>query len=155
MNLQQIESSRVKAVVQLFCNTAKHVPAERATWKPDAKTKSPKELLEHIAAANSGFAMIIQGQPLGMQIKKEDRKNVAIQTKSLQEAIDAVKASGEKLSQVISVISDAQLREKRTMPWGEEWEIPRLLATASSHITYHWGQLAYLQTMWGDLEDHM
>lgn len=155
MTLQQAESTRVKTIVQLFCDTALHVPADKAGWKPDSKTKSAKEILEHIAAANSGFAMIIQGQSSGLKLNKADRKDIAIQTKDLKEAIQAVKTSGDKLSQAIGSLNDAQLREKRTMPWGEEWEMPRLLVTASTHLSYHWGQLAYLQTMWGDLEDHM
>jgi len=155
MNVQKAESERVKALVGIFAEYAQKVPAEKADWKPEGGAKSAKELLEHIAASNQGFAAIIQGKDLGIQMDKSERANVSIEAQNLPEAIEALKASGEALAGAISTLPDDQLGQNRTMPWGEEWQMSRLLATASAHISYHWGQLAYLQTMWGDKNDYM
>lgn len=155
MNIQQMEGMRVQAMIDLFCETAQHVPADKQEWKPDSEMNSPKELLEHIAAGNAAFATAIAGKPFDIEIDKADRRKAKIPSEKMEEAISNVRSTGAKLVQSINGLSEDQMSARRTMPWGEEWDIPRLLTVASAHITYHWGQLAYLQTMWGDFEDRM
>ena len=155
MNMQQAESARIQAVVSLFADYATKVPADKIDWKPEPSTKSPKEILEHMAAANRGFASMIEGVDLGITMDKTERANVNIPAESMADAIEGLKSSGAKLSEAISNLEDSQLAETRDMPWGETWDMPRLIVTSSTHISYHWGQLAYLQTMWGDTDDHM
>jgi uncharacterized damage-inducible protein DinB len=157
MNIQQKEAMRVQAMIELFCGAAQNVPSDKHEWKPEPEQElnSPKELLEHIAAANYAFATAISGESFDFQIEKKDRRKAKITTENFEEAISAVQTTGAKLVNAITDLPDDQMRAKRTMPWGEQWDMPRLLTVASAHITYHWGQLAYLQTMWGDFEDRM
>jgi hypothetical protein len=39
------------------------------------------------------------------------------------------------------------------MPWGEVRSIKDLITSPMPHMAYHWGQIAYLQTLWGDNEN--
>lgn len=155
MKLQQFESQKLQGVLEACCRTASHVPQDKADWKPQPQTKSAKQILEHLAASNHGFAAILRGEGPSAKIEKAQRQNLALSTGSYAEALEALRQSGHTLSQSMASLSDEQLSETRQMPWGEEWETPRLLAVASSHIAYHMGQLGYLQTMWGDDQDYL
>ncbi len=155
MKLQQIESQRVQGTLEVCCQTASHVPQDKAEWKPEPQTKSAKEILEHLAASNHGVAAILSGKVSDAKMEKAQRKDVTLNAGSYEEALDALRHSGKVLSESIAALSDEQLAQTRQMPWGEDWEVPRLLAVASSHIAYHMGQLGYLQTMWGDGEDYL
>ena len=94
MNMQQAESARIQALVGLFADYAQQVPEEKAEWKPELTTKSAKELLEHMAAANRGFAAIIEGQDLGIKLDKDERGNLRVPADTYEDAIEGLKSSG-------------------------------------------------------------
>lgn len=154
MKLQQLESRRVQALMELCSKAAQGVPSERIQWKPDAKGKSAHEILEHLAGANHGFAALILGSALPKGVKAgADRQSVKNPTDSYEQALEALKKSGNVLAEAISSAPDEQLSLTRPMPWGETWEMTRLLTAPGAHIAYHWGQICYLQTLWGDQQD--
>jgi len=155
MKLQQLESQRVQGVLDVCCQTASHVPQDKSEWKPQPQTKSAKEILEHLAASNHGVAAILRGEGGAVKMEKSQRKDISLNTDSYEEALDALRQSGQALCQSMATLSDDQLTQTRQMPWGEEWKVSRLLPLAASHIAYHMGQLGYLQTMWGDDQDYL
>jgi len=146
MDLQQLESRRVQALLELFIQSAKHVPEERADWKPEPNAKSPQEIVEHLTQANRFFAALIRGGPAGEPKGSE--------AQSYREALEDLKESGKALLEAIASVPDSRLGEEQTLPWGEKWKLTRLISAPGAHIAYHWGQIAYLQTMWGDQTDY-
>lgn len=154
MNLQQLESRRVQALIELLLRTAQHVPADKTDWKPEGQGKSVREVVEHLTGANHAFARLIEGEPSGPSIEKADRHKISAQSQSYDQALEALRASGEALAEAIASVPDEELGEERQMPWGETWKLTRAITAPSAHIAYHWGQLCYLQTLWGDLKDY-
>jgi uncharacterized damage-inducible protein DinB len=146
MNMQELESRRVQALMVLFHQAAEHVPEEKAKWKPDPNAKSAQEIVEHLIQANHFFAALIRGDSAGEPPGSE--------AQSYHEALQALKESGKALSEAIASVPDSQLGEERTLPWGDKWKLTMLISAPSAHIAYHWGQIAYLQTMWGDKTDY-
>jgi len=154
MKLQQLESRRVQALMNLCVSAAQNVPADKIRWKPEGRGRSVHEILEHLAGANHGFAALIRGSALPKEAANApDRRSVKKTADSYQQALEALRESGQALSEAIASTADEQLGEKRPMPWGETWEMTRLLTSPGAHIAYHWGQICYLQTLWGDQQD--
>jgi uncharacterized damage-inducible protein DinB len=154
MRLQELEGRRVQVLLGICLNAAQVVPAERTRWKPEGRGRSAHEIIEHLAGANHAFAALIRGSALPKEAAKApDRQSVKKPADSYQQALAALQESGRTLSEAIASTPDEQLGQKREMPWGETWEMTRLLTAPGAHIAYHWGQLCYLQTLWGDQQD--
>jgi uncharacterized damage-inducible protein DinB len=154
MDLRKLESGRIATLVDLMLKAAAHVPPDRANWKPEGKGQSPQELLAHTAGANLFFAGLMQGTEAPPTGRYQNVQDITADSKTYQQAEEALRASAEVLVQTIRATTDEQLREERQMPWGERWKMTRLITAPSAHIAYHWGQLCYLQTLLGDVEDY-
>lgn len=72
---------------------------------------------------------------------------------SYETALKLFEESKSELAQTIRSLDPAQFNEKRTMPWGEERTVKDLITSPMPHIAYHWGQINYLQMLWGDKQD--
>jgi len=150
MSVQKFESLKIESLMELMAKTAREVPQDKIDWKPDPKGKSTREILEHLTGANHAFAALIRGE----SVPASDKQSFSIKPDQMDDAFAALHRSGLHLSEAIAEVTDSQLEEQREMPWGETWKMLRLISSPSSHISYHWGQLAYLQTLWGDQVDH-
>lgn len=148
MNLQQLESRRVQAMAQIFLEAARHVPSERADWKPDPKAKSAHEIVSHLAKANGLFLAILHGEPPSGDTAPDT------EGKSYEEALGEFEKSAQELAEAIASLPDERLGEQIELPWGQTWKMPLVVAAAGGHIAYHWGQIGYLQTLWGDATDY-
>lgn len=149
MSIQRFESLKVESLMELVAKAARAIPPDKLDWKSEPSGKSPKEILEHLAGANHAFAAVIRGQ----KIPPSDRQAFGINIDQMDEGLSELHKSGLTLSESIAEVLDEDLNDERQMPWGETWKMTRLIASPSSHIAYHWGQLCYIQTLWGDQED--
>lgn len=151
IKLQELEGRRVRALMELLLRAARHVPPDKVRWKPEPTAKSAQEIVEHVAAVNEFFATLIRGEvPQGPGPRPHQPQS----HESYERALEALRASGEAVAQAIQAVPDEQLEADRTLPWGESWKLRRLLTAPGTHIAYHWGQISYLQTLWGDLRDY-
>jgi hypothetical protein len=154
MKLQELERRRVLTLTELFEKAARQVPSDKTQWKPEKKGKSAHEILEHVGGANLAFAALVRGSALSETATEiKDRHEIKSASASYHAAVEALKSSATILAESIAAVPDAQLGEVRPMPWGEMWKMTRLITAPGAHMAYHWGQLCYLQTLWGDMED--
>lgn len=143
MDLREVEIKRIERISELLLKAARAVPKERENWKPMPTGKSPREILAHLGMANSFFAALLQGESPAQTSEPT----------TYEEALTFFEQSKAELIRTIRAIDPAHFDEKRTMPWGEERSIKDLITSPMPHMAYHWGQIAYLQTLWGDSEN--
>lgn len=148
MNWQQLESRRVQALAQIFSEAARHVPPEKADWKPDPKARSAHEIVSHLAKANGLFLALLNGDPPSGDTAPDT------EGKSYEDTLKEFEKSAQELAEAIASLPDERLEEQVDLPWGQTWKMSRVVAAASGHIAYHWGQIGYLQTLWGDATDY-
>jgi len=148
IKLQELEGRRVQALMELLLRAARHVPPDKVRWKPEPTAKSAQEIVEHVAAVNEFFATLIRGEASQSSGPRPQSHE------SYERALEALRASGEAVARAIQAVPDEQLETDRTLPWGQRWKLRRLLTAPGTHIAYHWGQISYLQTLWGDLKDY-
>lgn len=143
MDLREVEIKRIEKIAELLLKAARAVPTEKEHWKPMPTGKSAHEILAHLGMSNYFFAALIKGaMPAQMS-----------EPKTYDEAMKLFEQSKAELIETIRSVDPAQFNEKRTMPWGEERSIKDLITSPMPHMAYHWGQIAYLQTLWGDQEN--
>ncbi len=148
MNLQQLESRRVQTMAQIFLEAARHVPADKADWKPDPRAKSAHEIVSHLAKANGFFTQILRGEPPTGDTAPET------EGRRYEDSLKEFEKSAQELVETIASLPDERLGETVQLPWGQSWKMTMIVAAASGHIAYHWGQIGYLQTLWGDATDY-
>jgi uncharacterized damage-inducible protein DinB len=143
MDLRETEIKRIEKIAELLLKAARAVPSDKQAWKPMPTGKSAQEIIAHLGMANYFFAALLKGTtPAPMSAPT-----------TYDEAIKLFEQSKAELIQTIRSVDPAQFSEKRTMPWGEERSIKDLITSPMPHMAYHWGQIAYLQTLWGDQEN--
>ena len=64
MSFQEIQKKAFLTQVDFFKATLDGTPAEKLDWKPDEKSMSAKDMVEHLAGANHFFAAMITGQEM-------------------------------------------------------------------------------------------
>ena len=146
MTLQQSESVRLKLTGGIFLSAAKHVPPDRVDWSPAPGAKSAGQIVQHIAWANDFFAALIRGEAPREQVHNPDLPYA--------DALARFERSVKALAETLAAVPDAQLDDPREMPWGQTWKVKHILMSGSAHIAYHWGQIGYLQSAWGDDTDY-
>ncbi|MCS6902746.1 MAG: DinB family protein [Candidatus Bipolaricaulota bacterium] len=143
MDLRETEIKRIEKISELLLKAARAVPKDKQNWKPMPTGKSAHEILAHLGMANYFFAALLKGAaPAQMN-----------EPKTYDDALKLFEQSKSELTQTIRSMPPAQFDEKRTMPWGEERSIKDLITSPMPHMAYHWGQINYLQTLWGDQEN--
>lgn len=152
MELCRLESQRVQALSEFVLKAAERVPEDKTHWSPNPQGKSAHQILEHLTGANHGFAALIAGE--GEAPPAEELQALKVSCERYDELLEAFRASSQALAQTIARVPTDQLGQERPVPWGGTWTLRRLITSPSAHLAYHWGQLCYLQTLWGDTQDH-
>ena len=145
---REFDSHHVQFVVDRFYNTAKHTPAERFDWKPQSEhAKSAHEILKHVVEGNHILLHALsERKPLSPSLlSEEERKHIQAETNEYTQALEALRTSGQKVADLVKSIPIELLQQK---------EMAVLVMASIVHMSYHWGQLCYLQTMWGDMENY-
>lgn len=126
-----------------FCLKSAHaVPAKRANWAPaDGSAKSALQVVHHVAEVNRSIADALHGEP-SSQVKTPTPPD------DYAAALAALERTAQALAQAIRTLPDERLNPNDPKP------SLKLMQVGVLHLTYHWGQLGYLQTLWGDPVDH-
>jgi len=147
MSIQKGESLRTRKAGELFLDAARHVPADRADWKPHPDTSSAREITHHMSWANRFFAAKIRDEAIDPPTDPDPET-------PWEDVCADFGASCKALVEVVAKTPDDALDQTREMPWGQVWKVKALMMGASLHLAYHWGQIGYLQKAWGDTTDY-
>jgi hypothetical protein len=158
MKLQEhlIEVTR-EAASQVF-RYAKAVPADKLEWKPLDAGRSVLDLCRELAMTPTwAYEMIATPEP------PEWNEEMAAAVKREQEqwtTVEACEAECEKrLQQLFELyrnLPDERLAEKQWLPYegGRDFSMPEMMDYPRWNFNYHLGQIAYIQTLYGDKEMH-
>ena len=145
MNFQDLESRRLKAQADYFVKTAEQISEDKANEKPSETAMSAREIVDHCTETNAAM-----GRMLGEDVPDYDPSSA----ESFQKSLNVFQTSCDRLSETLANVPDERLEEEIETSGGNQMPLTRIMSIPAVHIGYHWGQLAYLQTLWGDTEDH-
>ncbi len=133
------------------------LPEDRLEWAPSDTSRSVLSQMQEIAISASWFLAFIERKraPSG-----EDHEVKKSQMNGAPTTIDACKelaqASTAALCEAISDFPDEALEDEVTLPFGGglTCTMADVLGLQAWNLTYHLGQINYLQTMLGDRVMH-
>ena len=131
-------------VAQTLCKDATYIPQESLDWSPMDYGKSADRILSECAKANLMFVAAFRGEST-----KEVEKDLDFQALK-----DHVVESAQEVCKAIDSLSDSDLEVDMQMPWGAIMPAAEAIFLPASHMTYHDGQINYIQLLLGDTKFH-
>lgn len=153
---QMIESTR-RAADEAF-RYAAAVPEDKVEWSPLESGRSVLDQARELAMCPTWCQDIIEGkeQPEFNEetfaaIKKEQE-----QWKTVADCKAECDRRLESLFALFRDMPDSRLEEKKWLPYdgGRDFAMPEMMDYPRWNFTYHMGQIAYIQTLYGDREMH-
>lgn len=126
----------------------KAMPEDKLTWKAAETSRTARELIEelvYVMPYNITVAKTLQ-EPKG-------EMDTSLGDKSLAELEKQHRAYIKEFIAAVREFPEEKLHEKMTLPWGEMFYLD-ILSYPYWNLMYHIGQIAYIQTLYGDKEMH-
>lgn len=154
--------AQAKEMTQKFSadllNTFSFVPDDKLTFAPSATSRHALWIVGHCARANQAFARGIRGESLGEAMSPAEFGemvwNAGKETTSRDEAIELVKASTDEVVAALDAMDPEKFGSMLQTPFGP-MPMAFWITIAGPHMAGHARQIDYLQTIWGDQENHM
>lgn len=153
VNTKETIIAQTGTTMNNFFNYARAVSADKVDWKPLDSGRSVLDMAQECAQSPDwGVGLMKMGGFSGfdddmMQKMRDERA----QWTSVDECERVCRERADKLFEAIRAFPDEKMDETIELPWGKKtfawWEIMGLL---NWNLTYHLGQVAYVQTLYGD-----
>lgn len=159
MSTATLPTFRESLVVQLrsagetYLRDLGHLSADKLGVSPGGAARSALLFTAEVASFNMLIAQLIRGESPALPSAEERAAYEATVTDHAS-AQGAVTASVDALVAAIEGADDTQLASEITAPWGSKIVLYRLAIIAVQHMAYHDGQINYIQTLFGDTEEH-
>jgi uncharacterized damage-inducible protein DinB len=140
-------------VANSLANAISYVPKGKQSWKPAATTRSAQDILAHATYWNLYFTRLLQGQE-PLSASEEAWTGSTKELKDSEQARKLAEQSGKDFVAAIGRLSDRDLTREVELPWGRR-TLYQVVLDNYWHLTYHFGQLCYIQTALGDTQDHI
>lgn len=137
---------------------AKAVPADKIEWKPLDAGRSVLDICRELTMCPTWAYEIIEGKE---QPKWDEETMAAIQKEQSQwTTIEACETECnkrlDKLEGLYKNIADERLANTKWLPFdgGRDFTVEEMMDYPRWNFTYHLGQIAYIQILYGDKEMH-
>ncbi len=128
------------------------IPEKKRSWKPESASKSAVEILNHVSYWSLFFTRPLDGKANLEQSEDEWIKSQA-ELNGAKGAREAAEKVGQTFLKTLGKLSDKQLAQEVELPWGRS-TLQQIILINYNHLSYHTGQLNYIQTLLGDSESH-
>ncbi len=137
--------------------TFEFVPEDKLMWSPSLTARTPLWMAMHCGVANAAFVAILRGEPLPLPTDPVEAaafiRAAGQEAESRAEALRAIEDSTAEILQALDNVTAAMLETLPASPFGP-LPFTVWMQVPSIHMTGHARQLDYLQTIWGDVQDH-
>ena len=140
--IRNLAAGKIRFALNHALKTFDATPDDKLDYKPSASSNSPRELICHMLVGNAmvGQVLGIEGSPAEGPTDREA-------------LVSRLKTSTEAIIAKIEDVSDAAM-DTMVLFGGRPMPMPAFLLINEWHISRHAGQIDYIQTIWGDLENH-
>lgn len=129
------------------------IPEDQRNWSPGGAGTTALQILVGCAEIYDVAAAVLHGQHVEMpgEAPPAQRSWEPLDT---EEVLAQVDEGFARYCAALDGLSEADLAQTRTMPWGAEMPIAQIIWLPTMHAIYHDGQINYIQLLLGDNEYH-
>ena len=132
-------------------NGVNATPVEKLDWRPAPDARTAREILAELPYTTTYSAEMVRSR------KQPDVKGEESGTpkgkQEISELEKAHRASVEEFLEAIQQFPEEHLQDSLDLPWGTRTFL-QIITYPYWNMMYHWGQISYIQTMYGDKETH-
>jgi uncharacterized damage-inducible protein DinB len=150
--LQTIMAERTRKGAINLIQLLNATPAEKLRWKPLEYGRTVLELAVECILVNRKWALTLR-QGDYTRVPAETAQQIEAACQDVAQARHLLQESAEELADAILSVSDERLEERITAPFGA-YTVAECCLLGYWNMTYHEGQLSYIQTLYGDEAMH-
>jgi hypothetical protein len=138
-------ASQAEFVARNLAYNLDFIPADKLAWKPAPTAKSALEVVNHTAGAFKGMQPVLSGgsfTPGGLT-----------PATTLAAAKELIIGAAKDYAAALRAINPEDLGKTVNLPFGT-FPLGRVATFPVFDVMHHHGQIAYIQTLLGDSEDH-
>ena len=145
MNYVDALQDTLKDGANNFWKSVKTMPADKFEWRPEPTTRTARELAEEIVMTTGYVSKLVRAhKDPGMEDSTGD---------TIPKTIEVLEQEHRaKIDEFIAAVRDfpnEELKNTIELPWGT-WTFSQVIAYPYWNLMYHWGQVNYIQTLYGD-----
>ena len=153
MTLQEVAVIANRDITENLITTATAMPGDKVTWRPLDEGRDALDLLVEVAHINLLAAKVFETRSVP-PFDPEGQERAKKEADTLEKAIALLRSSTESLAAAIEAFPEAHLGETvRIGPLNKTFA--ELMVFVYAHSSYHFGQVNYIQTLYGDREMHV
>ena len=138
----------MKDGVDSLWRTVRAMPDDKLDWRPEETARTTRELLEEIVTTLPWNMDFVKTQKAPEWHDSSTDKKM-----TLEELEKTHRDYVTKFMAVVKEFPEKDLQKSNELPWGKMTFFDVIMYPYWNMI-YHWGQISYLQTMYGDKEMH-
>lgn len=154
--IENAKTATTQAKADLL-KTFEFVPEDKLTWSPSPTARTPLWMAIHCGAANAALAALLRREPMPLPSDPAEAaafiRAAGRDTESRAEAIQAIEDSTAEVLRALDQVTEAMLKTSLDSPFGP-FPFTVWMQVPSIHMKGHARQMDYLQTIWGDVQDH-
>ena len=152
--IQKLASKLNQEIAKSLIRNVRAMPADKVTWAPLEKGRTALAQLQECTVITGFTIYTLQKHELPADFNEAFAREAG-EMDTVEKAIARLEERSAILGSVIEAFPDADLDKTIKMPWEEEpSSLAELMFMNYWNNAYHVGQIAYIQTLYGDSEMH-
>lgn len=152
MTVPQIAASRTRRAVQDLIAAARSTEPDKVSWVPLGEARPILDQLTECVIANIKWRNILQSRRYA-NVPPEVREQTVAECATLPDTLARLEQAGEELAAAILAVPDEETGDEIESQWGA-YTLADCCLHAYWNMVYHEGQINYVQTLYGDTEEH-
>lgn len=156
MNLKEYMIETTLSAAEESFRYANKVPADKLEWVPLEGGRSVMDICRELAVCPTWALDVINGRDPSEWTEEDEAKALAeaAEWKTPNACYAECKKRLEELFQLYHGLSDERLAETKWLPYegGRDFTMAEMMDYPRWNFNYHTGQIAYIQTLYGDKE---
>lgn len=155
MTNQELIIDMTKSALESLTRTAKAVPEEKQTWEPMEIGRSVQDQLAECVQVAGWFERVLSEKSAAFFTREFIVEERRVRQAMTSAEIDAqMIPSHERLFKAIQGLSESDLDRTISFRPGYEPTLREVCYFPLRNLWYHFGQVNYIQTLYGDTEMH-
>lgn len=136
--------------VDEFIAYASNTQSSKVAWRPSKSARPVLEICQECLALTEFLISALRSNLASFtDAEWQKQMDLASEQKNLRDILKAIKSRTSLLLRLIKLIPEADWMKSVKTPWGR-MKMVDIAYMQYMHLTYHVGQIAYIQTIYGD-----
>jgi hypothetical protein len=156
MSIQESLIELTEYMLENLFRNARAMPEDKLEWKPMDNGRTVLDQLQECAQVSNIFKDVLETRKPPNITEEIALKNVEVrsQWKTIDDCETHAKENSEKLFEAMRAVPDDEVATSIEFAPGYEVPIVKVMSWHYQNLTYHLGQISYIQTLYGDIETH-